>query len=141
MCGAMLPASRTVSVATQESFGQLVRRYRRDALLTQEALAERAGISVRAVQGIEAGSKHQPRSDTLRLLMEALAVTEDEQGSFLAAAGQVALQGRSEVYPASRLQTFLVADIRGYTRFTVEQGDAAAAQLATHFAELAQDVV
>src|SRR5437763_750364 len=34
------------------------------------------------------------------------------------------------------VHTFLIADIRGYTRFTQERGDEAAAQLATTFAEL-----
>ncbi len=38
-------------------------------------------------------------------------------------------------------RTFLIADIRGYTRFTRERGDAAAARLAQAFAELAEDAV
>jgi WD40 repeat protein/class 3 adenylate cyclase len=38
-------------------------------------------------------------------------------------------------------RTFLIADIRGYTRFTHERGDAAAARLAQTFAELAEDAV
>jgi WD40 repeat protein/class 3 adenylate cyclase len=37
--------------------------------------------------------------------------------------------------------TFLIADVRGYTRFTREHGDAAAAELATRFAEFARDAV
>ena len=37
--------------------------------------------------------------------------------------------------------TFLIADIRGYTRFTRERGDAAAASLAKRFAGLARDAV
>jgi adenylate cyclase len=41
----------------------------------------------------------------------------------------------------SSLLTFLIADVRGYTRFTVEQGDEAAARLADRFAELAEGVV
>src|SRR5262249_11329976 len=36
---------------------------------------------------------------------------------------------------------FLIADIRGYTRFTQERGDSAAARLTARFAELAQGVV
>jgi YVTN family beta-propeller protein len=32
--------------------------------------------------------------------------------------------------------TFLIADVRGFTRFTQEQGDEAASQLARHFAEI-----
>lgn len=38
-------------------------------------------------------------------------------------------------------RTFLIADIRGYTRFTREQGDAEAARLAKAFADLAEDAV
>jgi predicted ATPase/class 3 adenylate cyclase len=39
------------------------------------------------------------------------------------------------------LLTFLIADIRGYTRFTAECGDEAAARLASRFAELCEEVV
>jgi class 3 adenylate cyclase len=39
------------------------------------------------------------------------------------------------------LRTFLIVDIRGYTRFTVEHGDEAAARLAGRFAELTDEVV
>ena len=38
-------------------------------------------------------------------------------------------------------RTFLIADVRGYTRFTRERGDAEAARLAERFAELARDAV
>jgi len=37
---------------------------------------------------------------------------------------------------ATGVHTFLIADVRGYTRFTQEHGDAAAARLATRFADL-----
>ena len=39
------------------------------------------------------------------------------------------------------LRTFLIADIRGYTSFTRERGDEAAARLAMAFADLARDAV
>jgi class 3 adenylate cyclase len=39
------------------------------------------------------------------------------------------------------VRTFLIADVRGYTRFTVEHGDEAAARLAGAFAQLAGEVV
>src|SRR5439155_4176350 len=39
------------------------------------------------------------------------------------------------------LLTFLIADIRGYSTFTRERGDAAAALLAQKFADLARDAV
>lgn len=41
--------------------------------------------------------------------------------------------------PQSELLTFLIADVRGYTRFTVQHGDEAAARLATRFAEIASE--
>jgi class 3 adenylate cyclase len=41
----------------------------------------------------------------------------------------------------SALRTFLIADIRGYSRFTEEYGDEAAARLAAEFAELVADGV
>src|SRR5205085_7136328 len=49
---------------------------------------------------------------------------------------------RTEVSPApSAVRTFLIADVRGYTRFTQQHGDEAAARLATRFAALAREVV
>jgi WD40 repeat protein/class 3 adenylate cyclase len=39
------------------------------------------------------------------------------------------------------IKTFLIADVRGYTRFTQARGDEAAARLATRFAELAREAI
>src|SRR5881227_931499 len=39
------------------------------------------------------------------------------------------------------IKTFLIADVRGYTRFTQERGDEAAARLAGRFAELARESI
>jgi class 3 adenylate cyclase len=39
------------------------------------------------------------------------------------------------------IKTFLIADVRGYTRFTQQRGDEAAAQLASRFAELARAAI
>ncbi len=38
---------------------------------------------------------------------------------------------------AAAIRTFLIADVRGYTRFTAQHGDEAASRLATKFAEVA----
>lgn len=43
--------------------------------------------------------------------------------------------------PPSALQIFLIADVRGYTTFTQQRGDEAAAVLATRFASIAQTVL
>lgn len=43
--------------------------------------------------------------------------------------------------PVLEIRTFLVADIRGYTRFTLDHGDEAAGRLAARFAAVADDVI
>jgi non-specific serine/threonine protein kinase len=55
-------------------FAVLLRRHRRAAGLTQEALAARAGLSVRGVQDLERGARTAPHRETVRLLAEALAL-------------------------------------------------------------------
>ena len=42
---------------------------------------------------------------------------------------------------AAAIRTFMIADVRGYTRFTAQQGDEAASRLATKFAEVATECV
>jgi class 3 adenylate cyclase/streptogramin lyase len=41
----------------------------------------------------------------------------------------------------AQIRTFLIADIRGYTLFTQEHGDEAAARLAAKFADIAREIV
>ena len=53
-------------------FGDVLREYRRAAGLTQEELAERAGISPRSISEMERGGEHVPRRDTVSLLARAL---------------------------------------------------------------------
>ena len=48
------------------AFGALLRRYRLAAGLTQEGLAERAGVSARGLQDLERGIHAAPRADTLQ---------------------------------------------------------------------------
>jgi predicted ATPase/transcriptional regulator with XRE-family HTH domain len=68
-----------------EQFGTLLRHHRVEASLTQEELAEHAGISVRAVQVLERGDTH-PHKDTAERLAQALGLVGDLQQRFLAAA-------------------------------------------------------
>jgi predicted ATPase/transcriptional regulator with XRE-family HTH domain len=67
-------------------FGVLLRRLRVAAGLTQEALAERAGLSARGLSDLERGVRAAPRRDTLRLLLDALALGSTEQTALVAAA-------------------------------------------------------
>ncbi len=61
------------AVGVSSSFGALLRQFRVDAGLTQEGLAAKAGISGRAIQGLEQRNK-QPQRDTVRRLLAALAL-------------------------------------------------------------------
>jgi DNA-binding SARP family transcriptional activator/tetratricopeptide (TPR) repeat protein/DNA-binding XRE family transcriptional regulator len=66
--------------------GEVVRRHRLAAGLTQHELAERAGISVRALRDLEHGRIRQPRGKSVRRLAEALALSPAERETLLAAA-------------------------------------------------------
>jgi non-specific serine/threonine protein kinase len=67
------------------SFGQLLKQRRLLNGLTQEMLAERSGLGIRSIQGLERGET-QPRRETLRRLAEALQLSA-EQTSELETAG------------------------------------------------------
>ena len=67
-----------VDMESLPSFDQLLRRARRVAGLTQEQLAERAGLSARVISDIERGVIRAPRQDTLKLLSDALGLDADE---------------------------------------------------------------
>ncbi len=58
---------------------------RKDAGLTQQALAERAGLSLNAVNGLERGVRRHPYPHTVRSLADALGLSEGERSSLLAA--------------------------------------------------------
>ena len=66
--------------------GELLRHHRTAAALSQEALAERAGLSVRAISDLERGVHQVPRLETVRLLADALALSEAGRAELLAAA-------------------------------------------------------
>lgn len=60
-------------------FAEMLRRARRVADLSQEELAERAGLSARAISALERGVNRAPRPDTLDMLADALALSPDER--------------------------------------------------------------
>jgi predicted ATPase/transcriptional regulator with XRE-family HTH domain len=64
------------------SFGDLLRKRRRAAGLTQEQLAERAGVSPRSISEMERGGAHLPRRDTVGLLARALGLAGPEREAF-----------------------------------------------------------
>jgi predicted ATPase/DNA-binding XRE family transcriptional regulator len=71
---------------TAATFGALLRQHRLAAGLTQEGLAERAGLSTRGVQDLERGVRTAPRAETLRLLAEALGLSPQARTTLIGAA-------------------------------------------------------
>jgi predicted ATPase/transcriptional regulator with XRE-family HTH domain len=69
----------------QESFGWLLRRYRLAAGLTQEELADRAGLSVKGLSALEGGKRQTPYRHTVTLLATALGLTASETATLEAA--------------------------------------------------------
>jgi tetratricopeptide (TPR) repeat protein/transcriptional regulator with XRE-family HTH domain len=68
------------------NFGELLRRLRHEARLTQEELAEAAGISTRSVSDTERGINATVRKDTARRLADALKLAGTRREEFEAAA-------------------------------------------------------
>lgn len=67
------------------TFGTLLRELRLAAGLTQEALAEQAGLSPRSIQQLEAAGA-RPRRSTAQQLARALALSAEQRARFEAAA-------------------------------------------------------
>ena len=67
-------------------FGGLLRQLRGEAGLTQEELAEAAGLSPRSVSDLERGINRTARKDTAELLAGALGLAEPARSLFVAAA-------------------------------------------------------
>ncbi|MFE4574167.1 helix-turn-helix domain-containing protein [Streptomyces chartreusis] len=67
-------------------FGEVLRRLRTAAGLTQEELAERSEVSVRTIRGLETGKRTNPRMTTVQQLANALALRPREREELLRAA-------------------------------------------------------
>lgn len=69
-----------------DGYGDLLRRYRLTAKLTQEELAERSSLSVRAIADMERGRTARPRSHSVQQLSAALMLTPSARHRLLLAA-------------------------------------------------------
>src|SRR5437879_6031099 len=87
-----------MSVEPDRSFGELLLRARVQAGLTQDQLADRAGLSVRTIRNLERGTGVRPREASARLLADALGLTGDERALLLSL-------GRSARLPGDEAQT------------------------------------
>jgi tetratricopeptide (TPR) repeat protein/transcriptional regulator with XRE-family HTH domain len=99
---------------SEPSFAGLLRRLRADARLTQEELAEAAGISPRSVSDLERGITRTAHKDTAMLLADALDLPESARELFVAAArGKVR---PAEVLAARQGGAFAAVATRGLPR-------------------------
>src|SRR5262245_6255072 len=94
-------ARESAMVSAEPSrFGQMLRRFRTAAGLTQEELAERAGLSTRGVQDLERGLRRSPHPGTTHRLAEALALGPAERAELLATTDPAATSARESVKAA-----------------------------------------
>lgn len=134
--------------ADEPSFSALLRRARRAAGLTQEQLAEQAGLSARAVSDLERGDRPARRS-TLELLIPALGLGTHDRAALEQAAARarsLALRKPAVAAPAPPasavvLPAGMLAVLVAAVRPTHRQGDPAGARLASRFAALAGEVI
>lgn len=75
-----------MSKTAADVFGAALRRRRIAAGLSQEELAERAGLSVRGISDLERGARTTPRLATLRMLADALGLDDAGRAELLAGA-------------------------------------------------------
>ena len=66
-------------------FAIALRRLRESRSLTQEELAERSGLTAKAIGALERGERRRPYPHTVRSLADGLALDDDERASLVAA--------------------------------------------------------
>jgi transcriptional regulator with XRE-family HTH domain len=81
------------------TIGTLLKRYRRAAGLTQEALAEQAGISADTISELERGVNLRPRTDTLGRLADAWHLSPPQHAQLQEAARGLLPPGKPGVVP------------------------------------------
>jgi len=85
------------------AFGALLRHFRGRAYMTQAKLAERAGLSLDAVNKLERGERQAPRCDTVHVLACALQLTAQDRQALEDAACQHARPGDGQAVVSPRI--------------------------------------
>jgi transcriptional regulator with XRE-family HTH domain len=67
--------------ARPAAFGELLRRWRESAGLSQRDLAQRARLSTKAVGALERGERRRPHPHTVRALAEALGLSPEDRAA------------------------------------------------------------
>jgi predicted ATPase len=95
----------TDAAGHHEAFGARLRRLREGAGLSQEELAERAGLSSHAVSALERGTRTRPYPHTVRALADALGAGDHERAALIAAVparGRAARTAAADAVPTVR---------------------------------------
>ncbi|HSR22858.1 MAG TPA: helix-turn-helix domain-containing protein, partial [Candidatus Eisenbacteria bacterium] len=88
-----------MAMSEDRSFGELLAGHRAAAQLTQEELADRAGLSVHAISLLERGLRTSPRGSTVALLAGALQLGQSERAALTAAARRRPARPATTVVP------------------------------------------
>jgi tetratricopeptide (TPR) repeat protein/transcriptional regulator with XRE-family HTH domain len=104
-----------MSIEPDGSFGRLLLRERVNAGLTQEQLAERAGLSVRTIRNLERGTGVRPREASARLLADALGLSDAARARLLSMARSARLPEGDASSGTARVPRQLPAVVRGFT--------------------------
>lgn len=145
-------------------FGETLRYYRTLHGLTIEQVADAAGIAPAGISALETGVKGPPPPKQVVVRLADLFQLKGEDRSTFVGSGswdaqflgafmpqsaravlaKLGLGGGQQVEsapPPAAILVFLIADVRGYTHFTQEAGDAEAARLAAKFAAIVRGAV
>jgi transcriptional regulator with XRE-family HTH domain len=76
------------TITRSTSFGALLRSLRQAASLSQEELAQRARLSVKAVGALERGERLRPYPNTVRALADALGASIETRAALMASAAR-----------------------------------------------------
>lgn len=104
------------NAANRSSFGPLLRQFRVAAGLSQEALAERAAISVDGISALERGINKAPQRETLALLLTALQLDPQQRRAIESAAKRPSRPRKSAVRAAKHNLPHLPSPLFGRTR-------------------------
>jgi transcriptional regulator with XRE-family HTH domain len=77
---------RDTAARQPSPFGAQLRRHRESAGLSQEELAERAGLTAKAIGALERGERRRPYPHTIQLLADALELDEASRSGLIVAA-------------------------------------------------------
>ncbi len=93
---------------SRSTFGEQLRRLRVAAGLSQESLAERAGLSAQAIGALETGKRRRPYPNTVAALADALGLTERERAALAEARDSKSATVQASRPPLPRRMTSLV---------------------------------